>query len=66
MREHLLEMEVSKDDRYEKQRDTLILWTDNAGNVMALSFEEEEKCAEIWDFVTEVQRRFRAGVPLRR
>jgi hypothetical protein len=64
-REHLLQMEVSKDDRYEKQRDTLILWTDKAGNVMALSFEKPEKCAKIWDLVTEAQRRLQDGVPLR-
>lgn len=61
---HLLMRDISKDDRYHKRHDTLIIWTDPAGNDMALSFEKIEGCARIWDFVTEVQRRLVEGQPL--
>ncbi|KAF2277944.1 DUF625-domain-containing protein [Westerdykella ornata] len=53
----LLETTISKDDGYQKQQETLIVWTDRNGTDMALSFQEPEGCAAIWDFVNEVQAR---------
>ncbi|KAF1357226.1 DUF625-domain-containing protein [Lizonia empirigonia] len=53
----LLETRISKDDGYQKQQDTLIVWTEQNGTDMALSFQEPEGCANIWDFVNEVQSR---------
>ncbi|KAF2125983.1 DUF625-domain-containing protein [Dothidotthia symphoricarpi CBS 119687] len=53
----LLETRISKDDGYQKQQDTLIVWTEQNGTDMALSFQEPEGCASIWDFVNEVQSR---------
>ncbi|KAL1625582.1 Platinum sensitivity protein [Neofusicoccum ribis] len=35
--------------------DTLIVWTEQNGTDMALSFQEAEGCGAIWDFVSEVQ-----------
>lgn len=58
----LLEMDISKHDRYEKQQDTLIVWIDKSGNVMALSFEKTEGCLRFWDFVTGLQKRPKEGV----
>jgi protein phosphatase-4 regulatory subunit 3 len=44
----LLETRISKDDGYQKQQDTLIVWTEQNGTDMALSFQEPEGCASIW------------------
>ncbi|OJD36122.1 uncharacterized protein BKCO1_1300057 [Diplodia corticola] len=51
----LLETRVTKDDGYQKQQDTLIVWTEPNGTDMALSFQEAEGCGQIWDFVSEVK-----------
>ncbi|KAL2013738.1 hypothetical protein VTN00DRAFT_1263 [Thermoascus crustaceus] len=52
----LLETKISKDDAYQKQQETLIVWTEPNGTDMALSFQEAEGCAVIWDFVNSVQQ----------
>ncbi|GLA60963.1 platinum sensitivity protein [Aspergillus tubingensis] len=52
----LLETKISKDDGYQKQQETLIVWTEPNGTDMALSFQEAEGCAVIWNFVTSVQQ----------
>ena len=59
----LLETRISKDDGYQKQQDTLIVWTEPNGVDMALSFQEAEGCASIWEFVSEVQQRLIAMAP---
>ncbi|KAI9676158.1 MAG: Platinum sensitivity protein [Caeruleum heppii] len=51
----LLETRVSRDDGYQKQQDTLIVWTEQNGTDMALSFQEAEGCAAIWNFVGHIQ-----------
>ncbi|KAI4181374.1 MAG: hypothetical protein L6R41_006657 [Letrouitia leprolyta] len=56
----LLESRVSKDDGYQKQQDTLIVWTESTGTDMALSFQEAEGCAAIWEFVSQVQQHLMA------
>ncbi|PVI05030.1 DUF625-domain-containing protein [Periconia macrospinosa] len=56
----LLETKISKDDGYQKQQDTLIVWTEQNGTDMALSFQEPEGCASIWDFVNEMQSRLQS------
>ncbi|KAJ4298173.1 Platinum sensitivity protein [Kalmusia sp. IMI 367209] len=53
----LLETRISKDDGYQKQQDTLIVWTEQNGTDMALSFQEPEGCGSIWDFVNDMQSR---------
>ncbi|KAJ5833547.1 hypothetical protein N7474_001858 [Penicillium riverlandense] len=52
----LLETKITKDDGYQKQQETLIVWTEQNGTDMALSFQEAEGCAVIWDFVNTVQQ----------
>ncbi|KAL3480428.1 component of IIS longevity pathway SMK-1-domain-containing protein [Aspergillus californicus] len=52
----LLETRISKDGGYQKQQDTLIVWTEPSQTDMALSFQEAEGCAVIWNFVTSVQQ----------
>ncbi|KAI9706843.1 MAG: Platinum sensitivity protein [Bogoriella megaspora] len=44
----LLETKIQKDDGYQKQQDTLIVWTEPNGVDMALSFQEAEGCGAIW------------------
>ncbi|KAF2100748.1 DUF625-domain-containing protein, partial [Rhizodiscina lignyota] len=58
----LLETKISKDDGYQKQQDTLIVWTEQNGTDMALSFQEAEGCGAIWDFVSDIQQRL-GGLP---
>ncbi|CAI7676175.1 unnamed protein product [Penicillium manginii] len=52
----LLETKILKEDGYQKQQETLIVWTEQNGTDMALSFQEAEGCAVIWDFVHTVQQ----------
>ncbi|KAK2734640.1 Platinum sensitivity protein [Onygenales sp. PD_40] len=51
----LLETSISRDDGYQKQQETLIVWTEQNGIDMALSFQEAEGCAAIWDFISSIQ-----------
>lgn len=44
----LLEVKVKKDDNYQKQQETLIVWTDQEGVDMALSFQEADGCGIVW------------------
>ncbi|OGE56819.1 hypothetical protein PENARI_c002G11658 [Penicillium arizonense] len=52
----LLQTKIGKDEGYQKQQETLIVWTEPNGTDMALSFQEAEGCAVIWDFVNAVQQ----------
>ncbi|KAL1305857.1 hypothetical protein AAFC00_004010 [Neodothiora populina] len=59
----LLETKISRDDGYQKQQDTLIVWTESTGVDMALSFQEADGCSQIWEFVSEAQQRLVAMHP---
>ncbi|CAN8102260.1 unnamed protein product [Discula destructiva] len=53
----LLETKIHNGDGFQKQQETLIVWTEPQTLVdMALSFQEADGCATIWKFVNEVQR----------
>ncbi|KAL1409675.1 Platinum sensitivity protein [Vanrija albida] len=55
--ELLLNAQVSKDDVYTRQQETLIVWTDQATQQdIALSFQDPEGCEDIWQFLMEVQK----------
>lgn len=54
----LLHAPVIKEDVYQRQQETLVVWTGLDGTDMALSFQELEGCNEVWDFITEVQNHF--------
>ena len=41
--------------------ETLIVWTEPDGVDYALSFQDPEGCAEVWQFIEEVQRHMNAG-----
>lgn len=41
--------------------DTLIVWTEPDGVDYALSFQDPDGCAEVWNFILEVQRHMNGG-----
>ncbi|KAM3447335.1 hypothetical protein MY3296_008805 [Beauveria thailandica] len=65
----LLETKIQKEDGFQKQQETLIVWQEPGSGVdMALSFQEAEGCAIIWRFVNNIQQTFHntlagAGTP---
>jgi protein phosphatase-4 regulatory subunit 3 len=59
----LLETKITKDYGYQKQQETLIVWTESNGVDMALSFQEAEGCSAIWEFVSDIQTRLAALAP---
>ncbi|KAH6895790.1 component of IIS longevity pathway SMK-1-domain-containing protein [Thelonectria olida] len=55
----LLETKIQREDGFQKQQETLIVWQEPGSGVdMALSFQEPEGCAMIWRFVSSVQQSF--------
>ncbi|KAI9158303.1 hypothetical protein HJFPF1_06295 [Paramyrothecium foliicola] len=59
----LLETKIQKEDGFQKQQETLIVWQEPGSGVdMALSFQEAEGCALIWRFVSSVQQAFHNNV----
>lgn len=44
----VLECPVLKQDVYQRQQDTLIVWTELDGSDLALSFQDEKGCHDIW------------------
>ncbi|KAI0686780.1 component of IIS longevity pathway SMK-1-domain-containing protein [Cytidiella melzeri] len=52
----ILSTTIRTNDVYQRQQDTLIVWTEPDGVDYALSFQEPEGCAEVWNFIQEVQR----------
>lgn len=52
----LLETRVFKEDGFQKQQDTLIVWTEPTTSIdMALSFQEADGCTAIWKFINTIQ-----------
>ncbi|TRM67857.1 component of IIS longevity pathway SMK-1-domain-containing protein [Schizophyllum amplum] len=47
-----------RNDVYQRQQETLIVWTEPDGVDYALSFQDPDGCAEIWNFILEVQSGF--------
>lgn len=53
--EVLLKSIIQGDIQYQKQQDTLIVWTEPKKNDVALSFQEVEGCANLCDFLVYIQ-----------
>ncbi|EIW76187.1 DUF625-domain-containing protein [Coniophora puteana RWD-64-598 SS2] len=51
----ILSTAIRCNDVYQRQQDTLIVWTEPDGVDYALSFQDAEGCAEVWNFIIEVQ-----------
>ena len=57
----LLDVNIRREDAYQKQQDTLIVWTGPDGVDMALSFQEADGCSLVWSSINEVQQRISDG-----
>ncbi|VVC24791.1 Armadillo-type fold,Domain of unknown function DUF625,PH domain-like,Armadillo-like helical [Cinara cedri] len=51
----LLESKIQNDTVYQKQQDTLIVWSEADNFDLALSFQEKAGCEEIWEKICSVQ-----------
>ncbi|XP_061084061.1 serine/threonine-protein phosphatase 4 regulatory subunit 3-like isoform X1 [Conger conger] len=51
----LLESRISPNTAYQKQQDTLIVWSEAENYDLALSFQEKAGCDEIWEKICQVQ-----------
>ncbi|KAJ4479126.1 component of IIS longevity pathway SMK-1-domain-containing protein [Lentinula aciculospora] len=54
--EIILSTTIRTTDVYQRQQETLIVWTEPDGVDYALSFQDSEGCAEVWSFIVDVQR----------
>jgi len=55
MSDIILKTTIRSSDVYQRQQDTLIVWTEPDGVDYALSFQDPEGCMELWNFILEVQ-----------
>ncbi|KAI0371515.1 DUF625-domain-containing protein [Pilatotrama ljubarskyi] len=62
----ILTTTIRANDVYQRQQETLIVWTEPDGVDYALSFQDPEGCAEVWHFIEEVQRHMNASGQLAR
>ncbi|KAG0005619.1 Platinum sensitivity protein [Modicella reniformis] len=46
------------EELYQRQQATLIIWSEDDGEDLALSFQEADGCGEIWDNINEVQQHY--------
>ena len=51
----LLESKIQSDTAYQKQQETLIVWSEGDNFDLALSFQERAGCDEIWEKICGVQ-----------
>ena len=51
----LLESKVLSDRVYQKQQETLIVWTENESMDLALSFQEKTGCNDLWAKICDVR-----------
>ena len=51
----LLESKIQSDTAYQKQQETLIVWSEGENYDLALSFQEKAGCDEIWEKICQVK-----------
>jgi protein phosphatase-4 regulatory subunit 3 len=51
----LLESKIQSDTAYQKQQETLIVWSEGDNFDLALSFQEKAGCDEIWEKICAVR-----------
>uniref|UniRef100_A0A914WP43 PP4R3 EVH1-like domain-containing protein n=1 Tax=Plectus sambesii TaxID=2011161 RepID=A0A914WP43_9BILA len=52
---NVLESKILLDTAYQKQQETLIVWSESDSCDLALSFQEKAGCEEIWEKICQVQ-----------
>lgn len=51
----LLESKILLNTSYQKQQETLIVWSEGENTDLALSFQEKAGCDEIWEKICQVR-----------
>ncbi|KAM8896572.1 serine/threonine-protein phosphatase 4 regulatory subunit 3-like [Lycaon pictus] len=51
----ILESKINSNTPYQKQQETLIVWSEAENHGMALSFQDTEGCRQIWEDICRVQ-----------
>ncbi|XP_042831048.1 serine/threonine-protein phosphatase 4 regulatory subunit 3B-like [Panthera tigris] len=51
----ILESKINSNTPYQRQQETLIVWSEAEGHGMALSFQDAEGCQQIWEDICRVQ-----------
>ncbi|KAG7196023.1 Platinum sensitivity protein [Scheffersomyces spartinae] len=51
----ILKLYLEGTTQYQRQQESLIVWTDHSGKDLALSFQEIEGCADVCDFIVRAQ-----------
>lgn len=59
----ILQTRIRGADTYQRQQDTLIVWTEPNGSDYALSFQDPEGCAAVWQFIEDVQQHINPDGP---
>ena len=49
-----MESKIQPDTAYQKQQETLIVWSEGENYDLALSFQEKAGCDEIWEKICQV------------
>ncbi|KAJ7098713.1 component of IIS longevity pathway SMK-1-domain-containing protein [Mycena belliarum] len=57
----ILSTPIRSTDVYQRQQETLIVWTEPNGADYALSFQDPEGCSEVWNFILDVQNHLRVS-----
>ncbi|CAH8477511.1 unnamed protein product [Heterobilharzia americana] len=52
---YLLESKIQPDTAYQKQQETLIVWSEGENMDLALSFQEKVGCDDVWEKICAVQ-----------
>ncbi|XP_078505442.1 serine/threonine-protein phosphatase 4 regulatory subunit 3B isoform X5 [Lissotriton helveticus] len=58
----LLESKINANTAYQKQQDTLIVWSEAENYDLALSFQEKAGCDEIWEKICQEDEKFLSEV----
>ncbi|TFK55367.1 DUF625-domain-containing protein [Heliocybe sulcata] len=57
----ILQTTIRASDVYQRQQETLIVWTEPDGVDYALSFQDPDGCLEVWNFIVTRQREMNGG-----
>ncbi|KZT29424.1 DUF625-domain-containing protein [Neolentinus lepideus HHB14362 ss-1] len=57
----ILQTTIRASDVYQRQQETLIVWTEPDGIDYALSFQDPDGCLEVWNFIVTRQREMNVG-----
>ncbi|KAG7884869.1 hypothetical protein KL938_001126 [Ogataea parapolymorpha] len=60
----LLKATIEGSTQYQRQQDTLIVWTDSQGNDYALSFQEPDGCLSLCEFLINIQHTIEPNISL--